>query len=120
MCIIVFVVPTGVRSWLSLFWLYQNVSLCHYLIEIKQINCILILADRKHDKSTAFRTFRRHLFHSALSKIFSSIRDHMTNYKVMECPDGYKRRVIFGLGPYIADYPEQVLLSGVLSGWCGR
>ncbi|KAF8261399.1 hypothetical protein EI94DRAFT_1773444 [Lactarius quietus] len=26
--------------------------------------------------------------------------------------------VIYGLGPYIADYPEQVLLACVVSGWC--
>jgi hypothetical protein len=26
--------------------------------------------------------------------------------------------VIFGIGPYIADYPEQVLLTGIVSGWC--
>lgn len=35
-------------------------------------------------------------------------------------PDGHFRRVIFKLGPYIADYPEQVLLACVLQGWCAR
>lgn len=34
--------------------------------------------------------------------------------------DGHFRRVIYGLGPYIADYPEQVLLTCVVSGWCAR
>ncbi|KAF8546044.1 hypothetical protein OG21DRAFT_1428003, partial [Imleria badia] len=28
--------------------------------------------------------------------------------------------VIFGLGPYIADYPEQVLISCVVQNWCGH
>ncbi|KAJ6598504.1 hypothetical protein B0H10DRAFT_1959424 [Mycena sp. CBHHK59/15] len=29
-------------------------------------------------------------------------------------------RVIYGLGPYIADYPEQVLLTSIVQGWCPR
>lgn len=39
---------------------------------------------------------------------------------IHQCPDGHYRRVIYGLGPYIADYPEQVLLAGIVSGWCFR
>ena len=30
------------------------------------------------------------------------------------------RRVVLGLGPYIADYPEQLLLACVINGWCAR
>ena len=36
------------------------------------------------------------------------------------CPDNHFRRVIFILGLFIADYPEQVMLSGVLQNWCPR
>ncbi|THH20301.1 hypothetical protein EUX98_g8604 [Antrodiella citrinella] len=42
----------------------------------------------------------------------------MTTPEVVQCPDGFYRRVIYGLGPYIADYPEQVLASCIVSGWC--
>lgn len=42
----------------------------------------------------------------------------MTTPEVTRCPDGHYRRVIYGLGPYIADYPEQVLAACVVSGWC--
>lgn len=28
--------------------------------------------------------------------------------------------MIWGIGPYIADYPEQVLLSCIVQGWCAR
>ncbi|KAF8151393.1 hypothetical protein B0H34DRAFT_664731, partial [Crassisporium funariophilum] len=28
--------------------------------------------------------------------------------------------VIYGIGPYIADYPEQALLACIVSGWCPR
>ncbi|KAI9432824.1 hypothetical protein H4582DRAFT_2061412 [Lactarius indigo] len=40
--------------------------------------------------------------------------------RITRCGDGYFRRVIYGLGPYIADYPEQTLLAGVVSGWCPK
>ena len=38
--------------------------------------------------------------------------------EIIWCPDGHFRRVIYGLGPYIADYPEQVLLTCIVQGWC--
>ena len=44
----------------------------------------------------------------------------MTVPEVVQCPDGHYRKAIYGLGPYIADYPEQVTLAGVVSGWCPK
>ncbi|KAJ7693798.1 hypothetical protein B0H14DRAFT_2173882, partial [Mycena olivaceomarginata] len=44
----------------------------------------------------------------------------MTQPEVTLFGDGYYRRVIYGLGPYIADYPEQVLLACMIQGWCAR
>jgi hypothetical protein len=44
----------------------------------------------------------------------------MTTPEVTRCPDGHFRRVIYGLGPYIADYPEQALLACIVQGWCPR
>ena len=32
----------------------------------------------------------------------------MTTPEVVRCPDGHFRHAIYGIGPYIADYPEQV------------
>ncbi|KAG1743142.1 hypothetical protein EDB19DRAFT_1894810 [Suillus lakei] len=40
--------------------------------------------------------------------------------KVVHFGDGHYRRVIYGLGPYIADYEEQVLLACIVCGWCPR
>jgi hypothetical protein len=38
---------------------------------------------------------------------------------VVHCfPDGQFRRAIYGLGPYIADYPEQCLIASVVQMWC--
>jgi len=44
----------------------------------------------------------------------------MTVPEVIHCPNGYFLWAIYGLGPYIADYPEQVLLSFVVQGCCPR
>ncbi|KAF8812067.1 hypothetical protein BYT27DRAFT_7221263 [Phlegmacium glaucopus] len=44
----------------------------------------------------------------------------MTVPEVVRCPDGHFRRAIYSLGPYIADYPEQVWLAGIVQGWCPK
>jgi Plavaka transposase len=81
---------------------------------------ICISADRSHSKDDAFRIFRRQLFHSSLSVILSSLRPVMTTYEVVRCGDGHFRRVIYSLGPYIADYEEQLVLSCVVKHWCPK
>ncbi|KAG2148684.1 uncharacterized protein EDB93DRAFT_1240462 [Suillus bovinus] len=48
----------------------------------------------------------------------NAIKPYMDTPDVAHFPDEHFCRVIYGLGPYIADYPEQVLLSGVVQGWC--
>ncbi|KAG1882348.1 hypothetical protein F4604DRAFT_1879473 [Suillus subluteus] len=40
--------------------------------------------------------------------------------KIARFGDGHFRRVIYSLGPYIADYEEQVLLTCIVCGWCPR
>lgn len=44
----------------------------------------------------------------------------MTTPEVVRCSDGHFRRAIYGLGPFIADYPEQALLACIVQGWCPR
>ena len=44
----------------------------------------------------------------------------MTEPEVLKCPDGHFRRVVYGIGPYIADYPEQVLLTCIVQNWCPK
>ena len=78
------------------------------------------IADKQFQDSLEFRRFRRQLFHSSLARILSSLKPWMTKPRVTLCSDGHFRRVIYGLGPYIADYPEQTLLSLVVSGWCPK
>ncbi|KAI0028258.1 hypothetical protein K488DRAFT_80772 [Vararia minispora EC-137] len=76
--------------------------------------------DRKDDKDPAFQTFKKQLFHQSLTTILQSLKSAMTDPVIKRCPDGHYRRVIYDLGPYIADYPEQVMLSGIVQTWCAR
>jgi hypothetical protein len=48
------------------------------------------------------------------------LRQGMTSPIVHRCPDGHFRRVIYDLVAFIADYPEQVALTGICQGWCPK
>ncbi|KAJ7240897.1 hypothetical protein C8J57DRAFT_1561882 [Mycena rebaudengoi] len=76
--------------------------------------------DRENQDTAEFRTFRRNLFHGSLRHILKSLLPGMTTPEVVQFADGQYRRAIYGLGPYIADYPEQVLLACIVQGWCAR
>ena len=78
---------------------------------------IVYLASREVEDDEEFRLFKKQLYHASLAKIFEPLRAGMTTLVVMLCPDGHYRRVIFELGPFIAYYPEQVILAGILQGW---
>ena len=58
--------------------------------------------------------------HAALSAIYNSLRPGMTIPEIIQCADGHFQRVIYALGPYIANYPEQVLLACIVYGWCAK
>ncbi|KAG6824245.1 hypothetical protein H0H92_007560, partial [Tricholoma furcatifolium] len=73
-------------------------------------------ADAEHRDSDEFRQFRRSLFHGALAVILESLRAAMKDPEVVRFGDGHYRRVIYGIGPYMADYPEQVLLACIVQG----
>jgi len=55
-----------------------------------------------------------------LAKILEAFKPFMMEAEVVCCSDGHFQRVIYGLGPYIADYPEQTLLSCIVQGWYPR
>ena len=77
-------------------------------------------ADKQYEDSLEFRRFLQQLFHISLVRILQAIKLWMRKPRITRCGDGHLRRVIYGLGPYIADYPEQVLLACVVSGWCPK
>ncbi|KDQ60528.1 hypothetical protein JAAARDRAFT_191902 [Jaapia argillacea MUCL 33604] len=77
-------------------------------------------ANHKQHKMAAFQKFSRQMYHTCLACVFAPLKPTMTTPKVIWCSDGHFRRAIFGLGPYIADYLEQVWLTGIVSGWCPK
>ena len=78
------------------------------------------IADKQFQDNVKFRKFRQQLFHSSLTHILLPLQPFMEKPRVTRCGDGHFRRVIYGLGPYIADYPEQALLACIVSGWCPK
>ncbi|KAF7341035.1 hypothetical protein MSAN_02089300 [Mycena sanguinolenta] len=75
---------------------------------------------KRQRKTIAFQKFVRQMYHACLARVFEPLKAGMTTPEVVRCPDGHFRRVIYGLGPYIADYPEQVWLSCIVQGWCPK
>ncbi|KIK34572.1 hypothetical protein CY34DRAFT_97728 [Suillus luteus UH-Slu-Lm8-n1] len=75
---------------------------------------------KEHASCPKYRKYRRQLFHSSISKILENLRPGMTKPEVMHFGDGHYWRVIYGLGPYITDYEEQVLLACIVHSWCPR
>ncbi|PBK80946.1 hypothetical protein ARMGADRAFT_1146782 [Armillaria gallica] len=76
--------------------------------------------DRKYDDDPVFHAFKKQLYHMSIAAILRSIKPAMTQPVIWRCPDGHFRWVIYDLATFIADYPEQVLLSGIVSGWCAK
>jgi hypothetical protein len=80
----------------------------------------LLVASRRQQGTDEFRNFLKQLYHDALAAILEPLREGMTRPHVLRCPDGHFRRVVFAPGPFIADYPEQVYLGGIVQGWCPK
>ena len=78
------------------------------------------LGDHKYDKDPAFRKFKQQLYHSSILAILSTLKPAMLKPAVYHCPDGHFCCVIFGIGPFITNYPEQVFFAGIKQGWCPR
>ncbi|KAG2339139.1 hypothetical protein BDR05DRAFT_977855 [Suillus weaverae] len=75
---------------------------------------------KEHASCPKYRKYRWQLFHSSISKILENLRPGMTKPEVVRFGDRHYRRVIYGLGPYIANYEEQVLLACIVRSWCPR
>lgn len=109
---------------LSVCWLFcrsQKVRLfCLKFTTIIANHTHFIQADREHANDEKFRTFRRQLLHTSIAAIFQPMKPHFSKPTVTKCADGHFRRIVYGFGPYIADYPEQVQLACVLQDWCPR
>jgi hypothetical protein len=77
-------------------------------------------ANKDQRDKIAYQKFSRQLYHASLSFVLQPLKKGMTKPVVMRCPDGHFRRCIYQLGPYIADYPEQVWLAAIVQNWCPK
>ncbi|KAH7918155.1 hypothetical protein BV22DRAFT_1108435 [Leucogyrophana mollusca] len=75
---------------------------------------------KEYSSDSRYRKFKKQLLHTSLSRILNTLKPAMTTPEVTRCADGHYRRVIYGLGPYIADYEEQVVLAGIVREWCAK
>ncbi|KAG2052553.1 hypothetical protein BDR06DRAFT_983099 [Suillus hirtellus] len=64
--------------------------------------------------------FKKQLFHSLLSRILSLLKPAMSIPEVVQFSNGHFRCVLYGLSPYIANYPEQLILGCVIKNWCAK
>lgn len=76
------------------------------------------IVDCENEDTAEFRKFRCQLYHTTLAYILSSLHRSMSTPEVRRCPDGHFRRAAYALAAYITDYPEQILLSCLIQGWC--
>ena len=76
--------------------------------------------DLLNAKDGKFHRFQRQLFHISLARILEPLKESMTTPEVNKCPDGHYHRVIYSFGPYIGDYPKQVLLTSIVQFWCPK
>ncbi|KAI0669707.1 hypothetical protein C8Q78DRAFT_977285 [Trametes maxima] len=117
-------VATGNQEFHPVYLLAGNVT-----NEMRRAHCDAVVpiaflaipkAEVEYADNAEFRVFKKQLYHEALRRILEPLRPGMTTPHVLRCPDGHYRRTIFGIGPIIADYPEQVYLSGIVQGWCPK
>lgn len=77
-------------------------------------------ASKRQKKKKEYQRFVRQMYHACITRIFEPLRSGMTKPEVVRCPDRHLRRAVYSIGPVIADYPEQVWLSGIVQGWCPK
>ncbi|KAI0069218.1 hypothetical protein BV25DRAFT_1926438 [Artomyces pyxidatus] len=77
-------------------------------------------APREEADTPEFRLFKKQVYHASIARILRPIEPFMTTPDVVLCADRHYRRAIYEIGPFIADYPEQVLLAGIVQNWCPK
>ncbi|KAG1852513.1 hypothetical protein F4604DRAFT_1933661 [Suillus subluteus] len=107
--------------------LYASIGNVHNNVRHAHRNAVAVVGflaipktAKKYAEDPHFHKFKKQLLHSSLSKILSSLKPAMSVPKVVHFRDGHFRCVIYGLGPYIADYPEQSALACVVYNWCAK
>ncbi|KAG1883964.1 hypothetical protein F4604DRAFT_1919772 [Suillus subluteus] len=76
--------------------------------------------ERKYDNDVVFRKFKCQLYHASISAILQPLKPGMETPLIRRCPDGHYRQVIYDLAAYIADYPKQLMVAGIVQNWCAK
>ncbi|KAI9438995.1 hypothetical protein H4582DRAFT_2111280 [Lactarius indigo] len=107
--------------------LYLSIGNLHNTVRRAHRNAVIPIAflaipkcDHWNDKCSKFRVFKRQLYHASISAVLGPLHSGMTTPVVRRCPDSHFRRVIYDLFAFIADYPEQAMLTGIVQGWCPK
>ncbi|KAG0701117.1 hypothetical protein DFH29DRAFT_1052229 [Suillus ampliporus] len=107
--------------------LYLSIGNVHNNVRCAHRDALMVIGflampktTKKHADDPKFRKFCCQLFHSSLSRILTSLRPGMSTPEVTKFGDSHFQCVIYGLGPYITDYEEQVLLACIVCFWCPR
>ena len=84
----------------------------------RKIELVFFQAGKEEEDSKEFRTFQCQVFYASLNQILQAFKPYMEKPDIVCYADGYFCWTIYGLGAYIADYPEQVLLACIVQNWC--
>ena len=76
--------------------------------------------DGNYNESPAFKSFKHQLYHTSIAAILRLLLPGMSAPVICQCLDRHFRQVIYDLAAFIADHPEQILLIGIIQGWCPR
>lgn len=103
---------------LCLSQFFQFWRVCELVIYIHKHCLHHGLSQLKRAQNSRIPEILSSTYHACLARVYTPLRPAMTVPKVVRCPDGHFRHAIFSIGPYIADYPEQVWLAAIVQGWC--
>ncbi|EMD36420.1 hypothetical protein CERSUDRAFT_52595 [Gelatoporia subvermispora B] len=106
---------------------YASIGNVHNNVRRAHRNAVVVIgflnipkASKECEKDAEFLKFRRQLVHTSLAAMLETLKPGMEVPDIVRCADGHFRKAIYGIGPYIADYPEQALIACVVQGWCAK
>ena len=89
-----------------------------HLLMFFRLHSFITTGTQEDARDGNFHNFRRCLFHGCLTAINETLKPYMQQWDLVRCSDHHFCQAIYGLGPYIANYPEQSLAAGMVYGWC--
>jgi Plavaka transposase len=99
---------------------YPQKYVISYLLTTKVNLYVYDIGDCRYDNDLEFHKFKQQLYHTSISAVLQPLQAGMTRPVVQQCPDGHYQWVIYDLVAFIADYPEQVMLTEIVQGWCPK